>query len=236
MTLPPGLTIFIPVYNEESLLTPNVMRLIKFLENLAVPYEIILGSNGSTDKTTELAKKLCEQHPRVRFFHLAQKGVGTAFKNGVVTAKYERIITVDMDLSINLGFIRESYQSLSQCDIVIGSKISGSQKRAKIRKMASNCFIRLAKILLKIDFHDYSIAAKGYRKKLVENYLHYIDPKTFYVVKIVYHATREGKRLKEIPVQCVDERESRFNLIHEGVYKFGNLFLLWLSVVKGGNQ
>lgn len=232
MTFAPGLTVFIPVYNEESLLIPNVMCLIKFLKGLAVPYEIILGSNGSTDKTVELSKKLCDQHPNVRFFHLTQKGVGTAFKKGVTAAAYERIITVDMDLSINLGFIRESYQLLDQYDVVIGSKISGSQKRAKIRKMASNCFIRLAKILLQIDFHDYSIAAKGYRKELVKNYLHCIDTKTFYVVEIIYRASREGKRLKEIPVQCIDERESRFNLIHEGIYKFGNLFLLWLSSVS----
>ena len=118
---------------------------------------------------------------------------------------------------------------MDQYDVVIGSTISGSQKRAKIRKIASNCFIRLAKILLNIDFLDYSIAAKGYRRELVQNYLHYIDSKTFYVVKIVHHASREGKRVIEIPVQCVDERESRFNLIHEGIYKFGNLFLLWLS-------
>ena len=166
MTLPPGLTVFIPVYNEESLLIPNIMRLIKFLEGLTIPYEIIMGSNGSTDKTIALAKKLCDQYPYVRIFHLTRKGVGTAFKNGVMAAKYRRIITVDMDLSINLGFITKSYQLLDQYDVVIGSKISGSQRRAKIRKVASNCFIRLAKILLRIDFHDYSIAAWSMRRAL----------------------------------------------------------------------
>ncbi|MBW1782072.1 MAG: hypothetical protein JRL30_15180, partial [Deltaproteobacteria bacterium] len=65
-------------------------------------------------------------------------------------------------------------------------------------------------------------------KALVERYLPFLDDKTFYVVEIVCWACREGKRLREIPVACKDLRDSRFNLIHEGVYKFGNLFLLWL--------
>ncbi|MDZ7695548.1 MAG: hypothetical protein U5R49_01015 [Deltaproteobacteria bacterium] len=112
--------------------------------------------------------------------------------------------------------------------MVIGSKITGSQKRSWIRRLASAAFIRLATILLRIDFHDYSIAAKGYRKPLAAKYLSEMDDKTFYVVQVVYWARRKGKKLTEIPVECTDMRESRFNLIHEGVYKFGNLFRLWL--------
>jgi len=229
MTAATGITIFIPVYNEESLLVPNTMRLVRFLKGLEVPYEIIIGSNGSTDRTVDLAKKLCVQHRNIRFFHLNRKSVGSAFKKGIKTAKYGRILTVDMDLSIDLDFIVESYRLLTQYDIVVGSKIAGNQKRARIRKLASNCFIHLAKILLQINFTDYSIAAKGYRKDIVEKYLPYIDAQTFYVVQLVYRARRDGKNLKEIPVKCIDERESRFNLIHEGLYKFGNLFRLWIS-------
>lgn len=228
MTSAPGVAVFIPVFNEEALLVPNTTRLIAYLEGLAIPYEIIIGSNGSFDRTVELAENLCRKHANIRFFHLNRKGVGSAFKAGVKIAKFERIVTVDMDLSINLDFIRKGYELLETCDMVIGSKITGNQKRSKMRKLASNCFISLAKTLLRINFHDYSIAAKAYRKEMVEKYLPCIDPKTFYVVEIVYRAMRDGRRLKEVPVSCEDERESRFNLIHEGVYKFGNLFLLWV--------
>jgi hypothetical protein len=60
-----------------------------------------------------------------------------------------------------------------------------------------------------------------------------MDDQTFYVVQLVYWARRDGKRLREIPVACMDLRESRFNLIHEGLYKFGNLFWLWLFGAGG---
>lgn len=223
-----GLTVFVPVFNEESLLVSNTGRLVEFLESLKIPYEIVIGSNGSTDMTEELGTRLCRQYQNIRFFHLPQKGVGRAFREGVRTAGYDRIITVDMDLSISLEFVSTAYELLLQYDMVVGSKITGSQRRQWIRKMASNSFINLARLLLKIDFHDYSIAAKGYQKDFVEKYLHYIDDKTFYVVEIVCRACQDGKKLREIPVECLDMRGSRFNLVHEGVYKFSNLFRLWL--------
>ena len=224
-----GLTVFVPVFNEEALLSSNTRRLQEYLESLKIPYEIIIGSNGSTDGTVRIAEELCQQYPEVRFFHLSGKGVGKAFIEGVNISRYPRIITVDMDLSINLGFIAEAYWLLDRYDKIIGSKVTGSQKRSWVRRLASISFIRLAKILLRINFHDYSIAAKGYRKTLVEKYLPFLDDKTFYVVEITCRAYQDGKTLREISVECEDRRESRFNLIHEGVYKFYNLFRLWLS-------
>ena len=224
-----GITIFIPVYNEEDLLVKNTVCLLGFLDSLKMPYEVILGSNGSTDGTVDLARELSRQHAAVRFFHLAAKGVGRAFREGVGMAAYDRVITVDMDLSISLDFIPEACRLLDHADMVIGSKITGEQQRSWSRKTASNLFIRLAGRLLSINYHDYSIAAKGYRKDLLKRYLESIDDHTFYVVEIVHRAARDGFRISEIPVNCMDMRESRFNLLNEGVYKFGNLFRLWLK-------
>ncbi|MCD6304899.1 MAG: glycosyltransferase family 2 protein [Deltaproteobacteria bacterium] len=227
-----GVTVFVPVYNEEALLVPNGLRLQAFLEDLGRPYEIIIGSNGSTDGTVRQARELCRQDSRFRLFHLPRKGVGKAFKNGIRISRYDRIVTVDMDLSIHLGFVEEACLLLDRYDMVIGSKITGTQDRAWIRRLASISFIRLAGILLRIHYHDYSIAAKGYRKDMVEGYLPFLDDHTFYVVQIVYRANREKKKITEIPVACTDLRGSRFNLIHEGIYKYANLFSLWLSGLK----
>jgi len=224
-----GITIFVPVYNEEDLLVKNTVHLLNFLGSLKLPYEVILGSNGSTDGTVDLAGELSRQHAEVRFFHLASKGVGRALREGVKMASHDRMITVDMDLSISLDFIPEACRLLDHSDMVIGSKITGEQQRSWSRKTASNLFIRLAGRLLNINYHDYSIAAKGYRINLLKRYLKYIDDHTFYVVEIVHRASRDGCRILEIPVDCVDMRESRFNLFNEGIYKFGNLFRLWLK-------
>ena len=65
---------------------------------------------------------MSRQHGRVRFFHLTHKGVGRALREGVRMAAYDRIITVDMDLSISLDFIPEAYRMLDHSDMVIGKQ------------------------------------------------------------------------------------------------------------------
>ncbi len=229
-----GVTVFIPVYNEEEVLEANLKILCRFLEGLDLCYEVLVGSNGSSDGTVAILESMARELPVLRFFHLPVKGVGAAFREGLMQASYEYFVTVDMDLSISLDFISRACGLLESHDIVIGSKFTGRQRRSFIRKAASGTFIALARMLLGIGFHDYSIAAKGYRKSVARNYISRVDDLTFYVVEVVYRAHQDGMRLTEIPVYCCDTRGSRFNLIHEGFYKFGKLFLLCLKQLNLG--
>src|SRR5262249_25056514 len=66
-------TVGIPVYNEEAILVPNTERLIAFLEALGREYEVLIGSNGSTDSTTALGADLSRRFSQVTFFHLPER-------------------------------------------------------------------------------------------------------------------------------------------------------------------
>jgi glycosyltransferase involved in cell wall biosynthesis len=221
-------SVFIPVYNEEAILTANTETLISHLDQYGVDYEIIIGSNGSNDSTPELGRMLSDRHTRVGFFHLKEKGVGDAFKQGIATARYDAVVSLDMDLSINLSFIGEALEFLEAGqDIVIGSKKAGDERRSVFRRLGSDLFILTAGVLLGLPFEDYSIGAKAYRRDLVLEYNRMIDAGTSYVLNIVYLAFRDKRKVIEIPVQCEDYRQSRFNIISEGFYRFRQLFRLW---------
>jgi len=221
-------SVFIPVYNEEDILVANTERLISHLDRYGVDYEIIIGSNGSNDGTPELGLMLSDRHTRVRFFHLKGKGVGDAFKQGIGTGRYDAVVSLDMDLSINLSFIGEALEFLEAGhDIVIGSKKVGDERRSVFRRLGSDFFILTAGVLLGLPFEDYSIGAKAYKRDLVLEYSRMIDAGTSYVLNIVYLAFRDKKKVIEIPVRCEDYRESRFNIISEGLYRFRQLFRIW---------
>ncbi len=222
-------TIFIPVYNEEEIIVKNTEQLVEYLNQFHIPYELIIGSNGSTDRTVELGEALQKRFSHLKFFHIHQRGPGVAFKRGISMATYEHIISVDMDLSVDLNFIKMANFLLSEYDLVVGSKRMGSQKRSVMRKLASASFIFCAMILLGLSFDDYSLAAKGYKKKVLGGCLDRIGSGTFYVVEVLYYATQNNYNTVQIPAPCQDERKSRFNLVHEGLYRFGSLFKLWLS-------
>jgi glycosyltransferase involved in cell wall biosynthesis len=221
-------SVFIPVYNEEAILVANTERLISYLDQYGINYEIIIGSNGSNDSTPDLGELLSDRHTRIKFFHIKEKGVGDAFKKGIRMAQYDAVVSLDMDLTINLGFIHEALEFLeANHDIVIGSKKMGHERRTVFRRLGSDLFILTTGILLGLSFEDYSIGAKAYKRDLLLHYFDTIDRGTSYVLEIIYRAFHDKKRLIEIPVLCEDYRQSKFNIIHEGLYRFYQLFRLW---------
>lgn len=222
-------SVFIPVYNEELLIVRNTEKLMEFLDALDTPYEIIIGSNGSDDNTVKLGEELQEKYDSVVFFHIDGKGPGSALRKAYDLARYDRIITADMDLSVDLQYIRRANDLLDEYDLVVGSKRMGSQERSFIRKFASALYVFCAMILLGLSFDDYSLAAKGYKKKVLEGCLDSIKGGTFYVIEVLNYATMKGFLTAQIPASCHDNRTSKFNLTHEGLYRFGRLFQLWLK-------
>jgi glycosyltransferase involved in cell wall biosynthesis len=225
------LTVVVPVYNEEKIIEENTERLAVYLDSLDIPYEIIICSNGSSDSTDTLGKKLeTEFNSRIRFFSISKRGVGLAFKKMVAESTYENIISIDMDLTTDIRFIGEALDLLKENHIIIGSKKVGSQKRTIFRTLLSGGFILLVRVLLGIAYTDYSIGAKAYKKGVIERWISRIDYGSSYVIELIYYAKKEGYNIKEIPVFCDDQRKSRFNLSHEVLYRFRNLLRLWFNV------
>ncbi len=223
-----GFSVFIPVLNEAGLMEANLRRLVAHLESFDRPFEVIVGSNGSTDATFELGRRLAEEIEPLVFFHLPRRGPGLAFREAVRRARFDYILTQDMDLSVDLGFIHTALELLVNYDLVVGSKLMGTQRRSWFRVAGSGVFILCARILLGLNFQDYSLAAKGFRKSLVERFWGWVGPETSYVLNLIYMAHRAGLKIIEVPVFCHDERGSRFNLAHEAVTRFHRLFQLWL--------
>jgi glycosyltransferase involved in cell wall biosynthesis len=218
------LTFILPAYNEEAILAANIDRLRAFLKECGiVEYELILVSNGSTDRTVEIARACAERCADLTVIELSRRGVGLAFKEGVRHTRYERLISLDLDLTIDLGFIESAAALLGQVHLVIGSKQVGSQQRSWVRRLASATFIACTRMLLGLRFTDYSIGAKAYRKSVIEPYLPYLADGSAYVLQLMAWRAWAGSPIAEVPVQCEDYRKSRFNLLHEGIYRFGSL-------------
>ncbi len=217
-------SIFIPLYNEQDIIEDNIARLTTYLHEHEINAEIILGSNGSTDSTPEIIDNLSKQNTAIRSFHLDKKGPGTAFVQGVKMASNEFIISQDADLAVELDFIPLALDFLGKCDMVIGCKRMRIQNRSFIRTLASNFFIFTAATVLGAAAADFSIGAKAYRRSFVLAHAERLDPWTAYVLELFYYAIEEKRRVAEVPVECMDTRDSHFKLSAEAFYKFKHLF------------
>lgn len=227
-----GLTVFIPVYNEEPILAENTRAVLKYVEAFGIPHEVIIGSNGSTDRTPEIGASLAAADPRVVFFHIKQRGPGRAFAEAIRRARYEYFLCLDADLSFEMQFVDNALRELAGHDAVVGSKMLGKQQRSPMRIVASKMFIYLTRLLFRLPFQDYSIGAKAYRTERLRPFLPYVDAHTFYTQEMLYRINRARGRIIEIPVNCEDHRNSRFNLLHEGFYRYGRLLARWVRTLE----
>ena len=217
------LSIIIPVYNEESLLEKSVSTVCDFINLRNLAYEIIIVSNGSTDQTAEIGKEL-ERSGKCRFFELPQRGPGRAFVEGVREAKGDYIISLDVDLSSELRFIDYAHDLLKYADMVVGSKTMGKQRRSPLRILGSQLYILLTLIFFDLTISDYSIGAKAYRRESILAALPNLDTWTGYVFELCLFLHKQKKHIIQVGIECDDRRSSRFNLLHEGVYRFYHLY------------
>lgn len=222
-------SIFIPVYNEEAILAENTRRLAAYLDGLGRSYEIIIGANGCTDQTPAIGERLADEMPGVRFFSLAQKGPGLAFSHALTMFQGAWLITLDMDLAVDLKFIPEALRLLEDGhDVVVGSKRQGRQERSTARILGSGMFIAAARLLLGLPFEDYSLGAKAFSRRVCRRFASAPDAHTSYTTNLIFCARRAGLPMAELPVRCFDNRASRFNLGHEAAYRLAWVLKLFV--------
>lgn len=227
-----GFSVIIPIHNEHQILEKQVEKLIKFLKVQQRPFEIVLGENGSTDKKAiyKLGAKLHEKYPKtVEFVATDEKGVGNGIKIAILAAKYDHLIEMPIDLTSDLKFITNSVELLDKYDYVIGSKQLGKQDRHKWLEFLSKGYCFLTNLLLGINYSDYSVGSKAYRKEAVIGRLSSIDGGSFYQTEFIYFASKKKLKIIEIPVDCWDKRKSKFNFKKEVIYRSKNLVKLWFD-------
>ena len=226
-------TIIVPVFNEEEILITNVERLITYNLLLKTSFEIICVSNGSTDNSAALGQQLQSQLAHFKFISLPERGVGRAFRHGILEAKYDNIIFMDADLSADLAFINKADQLLADHVLVLGTKIGGLQNRSLFRKIGSFVFYLSVLGLTGLKYTDYAPGAKAYQKKFLKKYFRYIDDATSFVLNLTFLASVKHEPVAEIAIACDDRRQSRFNLWHEAASKYRGLFSLKLAQLMG---
>lgn len=94
----PTISVVIPVYNEERLIT-HCLDALK--AQTVAPFEIIIVDNNSTDRTIELAKK----YPLVRVVTETKQGITYARTTGFNAARGDIIARLDADSIVKANWV-----------------------------------------------------------------------------------------------------------------------------------
>ena len=95
----PGVSLVVPVFDEEATLEEVCRRAIATLEEGGRPFEVIVVDDGSRDGTWAVVERLAAADPRVRGVRFKRNfGQHPAMHAGLVRARGDIVVTMDADL------------------------------------------------------------------------------------------------------------------------------------------
>ncbi|HEY3633180.1 MAG TPA: glycosyltransferase [Jatrophihabitantaceae bacterium] len=210
--------IVVPVYNEQDDLPPAVRRLHEYLRDFPFSTLITIADNASTDATLPLALALADDLPDVRVVRLAAKGRGHALREvwGMSTARV--VAYMDVDLSTDLAALLPLVAPLlsGHSDVAIGSRLSRSARvvRGPKRELISRSYNLLLRTALHARFSDAQCGFKAMRADCAQALLpHVHDTGWFFDTELLVLAERSGLRIAEVPVDWVDDPDSRVHIV-----------------------
>ena len=99
-----GLSVIIPVFNEEEVLRKAYSRITKVMEACGEHYELLFVDDGSTDGSAAILRAF-ESRSGVRVLRTAGMGAAAAMNLGIRAAAHQVICLVDQDVVLKPGWL-----------------------------------------------------------------------------------------------------------------------------------
>ena len=235
----PVIDVVIPVHNEEAQLAASVRRVLAALEDLPWTYRVTIADNASTDGTDVIARRLSHEHHEVRVEHLAEKGRGRALKQAWGRSDSDVLVYMDVDLSTDLGALLPLIAPLisGHSDLAIGSRLTSSSRveRGLKRELISRSYNQLLRRALRVGFSDAQCGFKAIRRDAARELLPLVeDQEWFFDTELLTVAERAGLRIHEVPVDWIDDPDSRVDIIRTALDDLRGVLRLGTSLSRGG--
>ena len=231
--------IVIPVRNEERDLGPSVRRLHAFLrDQFPFSARITIADNASDDGTWPLALVLAAELDGVRAVRLERPGRGGALRSVWSGSDAAIVAYMDVDLSTDLNALLPLLAPLlsGHSDVAIGTRLGRGARviRGPRREVISRCYNVLLHAALGTGFTDAQCGFKAVRADAARVLLPLItDTGWFFDTELLVLAERAGLRIAEVPVDWIDDSDSRVRLLATAVADLQGIVRLGSGLARG---
>jgi glycosyltransferase involved in cell wall biosynthesis len=211
--------VVVPVHNEQATVESSVERLHSYLAGqFPFTFRITIADNASTDGTWPRAQTLAARLSDVRAVHLDEQGRGRALRAVWAGSDASVLAYLDVDLSTDLAAVLPLVAPLlcGHSDLAIGTRLSRGSRvvRGAKREFISRCYNMLLRGTLGVRFSDAQCGFKAIRRDVAAELLPLVeDTGWFFDTELLVLAERAGLRIHEVPVDWVDDPDSRVDVV-----------------------
>jgi glycosyltransferase involved in cell wall biosynthesis len=217
------LSVIIPFYNEQATLKTIVERV------LAVPLvettkQLILVDDGSSDGSSEIARRLADQHPdAVHYIAMsANCGKGAAVRRGLREVEGDLVVIQDADLEYDpadLPLIVEAYRD-RDVNVVFGSRrlVPSGNRGSSVFHWGGCLITRLTNLLYGSDLTDQATCYKSFRADVL-NELHLCSTGFEFCAELTAKLLRRRHRIVEVPIHYTprSRKDGKKIRLHDGL-------------------
>jgi hypothetical protein len=202
------LTILMPCLNEAETIQACIRKARKFLVENDVDGEVVIGDNGSTDGSQELA-----EGAGARVVNVPLRGYGAALYEGTLNARGSCIIMGDADESYDFTALWPFLEKLRDgCDLVMGNRFLGGIRPGampwKNRYIGNPVLSGIGRLFFRCPARDFHCGLRGYSAKAFRR----MDLQTTgmeFASEMVIKANILGMRIAEVPATLDPDGRSR---------------------------
>jgi len=214
-----AITILIPAYNVEA----SIGNVLEGLREWRDRAEIIVVSDGSTDRTPEIAERAGVRVIR----HRVNKGYGAALKVGIRAAAGDIIVMMDADGEHNAAQIQRLIDAMNDNDMVVGARGKDSYTPL-IRRPGKWILSKVANYLAQTNIPDLNSGFRAFRKEVALRFLHILPNGFSFTTTLTLALFKEGHNTAYVPITTTPRvGTSTVNPIRDGI----NTLMLIVRIV-----
>lgn len=230
----PFLSVVIPAYNEERRLPPTLARIKEYLAPQPYTAEIIVVNNASADRTREVAEAT-----GVQVLDEPRRGKGMAVRTGMLAARGEYVLFSDADLSTPIEEVEKLLAALrAGHQVAIGSRALPESEivvhQPWYREMVGRIGNLLVRLLAVHGIADTQCGFKLYPREVAQRLFSAQRMTSIsFDMEVLFLAQRLGLKIAEVPVVWVDNPDTRFNRLRDGLDALKDLLRIRWNWLRG---
>ena len=233
------LSVVVPAYNEEDRIQRTLERLFEYYEAQDYDYDVVVVSDGSTDRTNAIVSSFASTHPKFSLLESQPNhGKGFVVRTGMLQATGDYVLFCDADLATPQEETEKLLpRNLAGCDITIGSRplreSSLEIRQPWFREMLGRTFNGVVQLLAIKGIADTQCGFKIFTQKAAKDIFSRCKLDGFgFDLEALMIAKDLGYKIEEIPIRWMHQEGSKVRVLRDGTRMVLDLIKLRLKGKK----